>query len=129
MKKIWYVTGASKGLGLALVKKLLEKGYQVAATSRSRASLEKAIGKQDLQNFLPLEVDLTNPSSVIASIKATLDTFGKLDVVVNNAGYGIGGTLEELNDKEIEESFDVNLYGTINVIKAVLPYFRAQKSG
>lgn len=129
MDKIWYVTGASKGLGLALVKKLLEKGHKVAATSRSRASIEKAVGSQYEGKFLPLEVDLTSPSSVAASIKETFDKFGKLDVVVNNAGYGIGGALEELSEKEVEESFDVNLYGTINVVKAVLPFFRAQKSG
>ncbi|KMQ68744.1 short-chain dehydrogenase [Chryseobacterium sp. FH2] len=129
MNKIWYVTGASKGLGLALVKKLLEKGYQVAATSRSRSALEKAVDSRYEGNFLPLEVDLTNPSSVAASIKATYDKFGKLDVVVNNAGYGIGGALEELSDNEIEQSFDVNLYGTINVIKGVLPYFRKAKAG
>lgn len=129
MNKVWYITGASKGLGLALAKKLLEEGYQVAATSRSRVSLQNAVGSQYGENFLPLEVDLTNASSVAASIKQTYNKFDRLDVVVNNAGYGIAGALEELSDKEIEESFDVNLYGTINVIKAVLPHFRAEKAG
>lgn len=129
MHKIWYVTGASKGLGLALVKKLVASGHKVAATSRSRIALEKAVGLPLGENFLPLEVDLTNPASVSASVKETYDTFGHLDVVVNNAGYGIAGTLEELNDAEIIESFDVNLYGVIHVIKAVLPYFRAKKAG
>ncbi len=126
-KKVWYVTGASKGLGLALVKILLEQGYRVAATSRYRTNLTQAVGPE--QNFLPLEVDLTSEESIAASLKATNDYFGRIDVVVNNAGYGIGGTVEELSSEEIAGSFDVNVFATIRVIQKVMPYLRAQRSG
>jgi NAD(P)-dependent dehydrogenase (short-subunit alcohol dehydrogenase family) len=126
-KQVWYVTGASKGLGLALVKKLLSEGYRVAATSRNISSLTQAVGTAE--NFLPLEVDLGNDASVAASMKATHEKFGSIDVVVNNAGYGIGGAVEELSRKEVTDSFDVNVFATITVIQKAMPYLRAQRSG
>lgn len=126
-KQVWYVTGASKGLGLALVKKLLSEGYRVAATSRNISSLAQAVGTAE--NFLPLEVDLGNDVSVAASMKATHEKFGSIDVVVNNAGYGIGGAVEELSRKEVAESFDVNVFATITVMQKAMPYLRAQRSG
>jgi NAD(P)-dependent dehydrogenase (short-subunit alcohol dehydrogenase family) len=126
-KQVWYVTGASKGLGLALVKKLLSEGYRVAATSRNISSLTRAVGAED--NFLPLEVDLGNDESVAASMQATHEKFGSIDVVVNNAGYGIGGAVEELSRKEVSDSFDVNVFATITVIQKAMPYLRVQRSG
>jgi NAD(P)-dependent dehydrogenase (short-subunit alcohol dehydrogenase family) len=126
-KRVWYVTGASKGLGLALVKKLLSEGYRVAATSRNIASLAQSVGTEE--NFLPLEVDLGNDASVAASMKATHEKFGSIDVVVNNAGYGIGGAVEELSRKEVADSFDVNVFATITVMQKAMPYLRAQRSG
>ncbi len=126
-KKVWYVTGASKGLGLALVKVLLEQGYRVAATSRYRTSLTQAVGPDE--NFLPLEVDLTSEGSIATSLKTTHEHFGRIDVVVNNAGYGIGGTIEELSSDEIAGNFDINVFATIRVIQNVMPYLRAQRSG
>jgi NAD(P)-dependent dehydrogenase (short-subunit alcohol dehydrogenase family) len=126
--KVWFVTGASKGLGLSLVKKLLSEGYLVAATSRNRADLEKAIDAGP-ENFLPLVVDLKNEASIEKAIKATVDHFGKIDVVVNNAGYGLAGALEELSDSEARENFDINVFGSLNVIRKSLPYLRKQKSG
>ncbi|SEW02419.1 NADP-dependent 3-hydroxy acid dehydrogenase YdfG [Chitinophaga sp. YR573] len=126
-KQVWYVTGASKGLGLALVKKLLSEGYRVAATSRNISSLAQAVGTAE--NFLPLEVDLGNDASVAASMKATHEKFGSIDVVVNNAGYGIGGAVEELSRKEVADSFDVNVFATITVMQKAMPYLRAQRSG
>jgi NAD(P)-dependent dehydrogenase (short-subunit alcohol dehydrogenase family) len=126
-KKVWYVTGASKGLGLALVKTLLEEGYPVAATSRYRTALTQAVGPDE--NFLPLEVDLTSEASIADSFKMTHARFGRMDVVVNNAGYGIGGTIEELAADEVAENFDVNVFATIRVIQKAMPYLRAQRSG
>lgn len=126
-KKVWLVTGASKGLGLALVKKLLDQGYRVAATSRSLAALEGAVGAQE--NFLPLEVDLMSEASVASGISKTVETFGNLDVVVNNAGYGQNGTLEELTDAESRENFDVNVFGLLNVVRKAMPILRNQGSG
>ncbi|QNF32834.1 SDR family NAD(P)-dependent oxidoreductase [Adhaeribacter swui] len=127
--KVWYVTGASKGLGLALVKKLLQAGYAVAATSRSKNNLIAAVGDFDANNFLPLAVDLTSETSITQSVQETQAFFGKIDVVVNNAGYGIGGAVEELSAAEIQQSFEVNVFAPIRVMQAVMPYFRAQKSG
>jgi len=126
--KVWYVTGASQGLGLALVKKLLAEGHLVAATSRNAADLEKAI-TADKKQFLPLTVQLTDESSVQKSIAVTADYFGSIDVVVNNAGYGMVGALEELSDKEARANFDVNVFGALNVIRQALPYMRRQGSG
>jgi len=126
-KKVWFITGASKGLGLSLVKKLLKEGSFVAATSRNSASLIEAVGHHTA--FLPLQVDLTNDQSISEAVKSTVATFGQIDVVVNNAGYGIGGAIEELSTKEIHQSFDVNVFATLMVIKAVMPQLRLQQSG
>lgn len=127
-KKVWFVTGASKGLGLALVKKLLEQGYRVAATSRNRKDLEKAVGA-DSDVFLPLTVDVSNEESVEKGIKSTIDHFSSVDVIVNNAGYGLAGALEELSDAEARKNFDINVFGSLNVIRKALPYLRKQRSG
>lgn len=127
-KKVWFVTGASKGLGLALIKKLLEQNYRVAATTRNAQSLISEIGETS-ETFLPLEVSLTDNENVQSAIAKTLEHFGQLDVVVNNAGYGQLGTLEELSDKEARANFDVNVFGTLNVIRNAMPHLRQQRSG
>ncbi|OQP50857.1 short-chain dehydrogenase/reductase [Niastella yeongjuensis] len=127
-KKTWFVTGASKGLGLILVKTLLNAGYRVAATSRNINELQQAVGVNS-DAFLPLAVDLTNEQSVDKSIKDTIAHFGVIDMVVNNAGYGLLGGLEELSDAEVRQNFEVNVFAVLNVIRKVLPYLRKQKSG
>jgi NAD(P)-dependent dehydrogenase (short-subunit alcohol dehydrogenase family) len=126
--KVWYITGASKGLGLALVKKLLHNGCKVAATTRNINELKTAVNNSS-GNFLPLMVSLTDEASVQKSIEQTLQQFGKIDVVVNNAGYGLAGALEELTDAESRTNFDINVFGTLNVIRKVMPYLRQQRSG
>lgn len=90
-KKVWFVTGASKGLGLILTKKLLQEGKRVAATSRDLQALIKAVDNKS-DNFLPIQMDLLNEENVKEAIQKTLDTFKTLDVIVNNAGYGQIGT-------------------------------------
>ncbi|RBL90408.1 oxidoreductase [Chitinophaga flava] len=125
-KKVWFVTGASKGLGRVLVEKLLAAGYQVAATSRNADELRKI---SDDNNFLPLTVQLGDEANVAKAIADTVLRFGRIDVVVNNAGYGQIGTLEETTDAEARASFEINVFGTLNVIRKVMPYFREQKSG
>jgi short-subunit dehydrogenase len=127
--KVWYVTGASQGLGLILVKKLLENGYRVAAGSRDVHMLNHAVGLIDKDRFLPLVVDLNNPDCIDESIQKTLATFGRIDVVVNNAGYGMTGTIEETGEQEIRNIFNINLLATVEVVKSVLPVMRIQKSG
>ena len=126
--KTWFITGASQGLGLTLVKRLLHEGHQVAATSRNKDSLAQAVGT-DSSAFLPLQVDLASDASVQQAITQTISTFGSLDVVVNNAGYGIGGSIEELTDAETRQAFDVNVFGALNVIRQALPHLRAAGSG
>ncbi|MFA6152969.1 MAG: SDR family NAD(P)-dependent oxidoreductase [Chitinophagaceae bacterium] len=126
-KKVWFITGASKGLGLTLVKRLLNEGYKVAATSRTIESLEKEVGTS--ATFLPLEVNVTEEKSVSDAISKTLETFGTIDVVVNNAGYGQLGTLEELSDREARQNFDTNVFGLLNVMRNVIPHLRNKKSG
>lgn len=127
-QKTWFITGASKGLGLSLVKQLLAANQKVAATSRNTRELKDAVQSESL-HFLPLSVNLTDEKSVSDALEKTNSTFGSIDVVINNAGYGIGGSIEELSDEETRLSFDVNVFATLHVIRKVLPYMRAQKSG
>lgn len=127
-QKVWFITGASKGFGLILVKQLLAKGDFVAATSRTKSELEKVISVQSAQ-FLPLEVSLTDEQSVKSAIDATVAAFGRIDNIINNAGYGLLGAVEELSDAETRQNFDVNVFGSLNVIRQALPHLRAQHSG
>lgn len=127
-KKVWFVTGASKGLGLTLVKRLLNEGHSVAATSRNLSELKTAVNSEN-ESFLPLEMDLINEANVAENIKKPAEHFGKIDIIVNNAGYGQLGTLEELSDEESRKNFDTNVFGSLNVIRKAMPYLRDQKSG
>ena len=124
----WFITGASKGLGLQLTKQLLAQGHRVAATSRNGDDLQRAIGSQT-DAFLLLTVDLKTEASVGEAVQKTINHFGRIDVVVNNAGYGSTGSLEELSDREVRANFDVNVFGTLNVIRHVMPHLRQQGSG
>ncbi|TGD79815.1 SDR family NAD(P)-dependent oxidoreductase [Hymenobacter wooponensis] len=126
--KIWFVTGASKGLGLTLVLKLLAQGYAVAATSRNLAELQQAVPHNN-GRFLPLHMDLSSEESVRQAIATTVSTLGGLDVVVNNAGYGLVGGLEEITDQEARQNFEVNVFGLLNVIRQATPHLREQRSG
>ncbi|MCX6216322.1 oxidoreductase [Spirosoma sp.] len=127
-KKVWLVTGASKGLGLELVNQLLQAGHAVAATSRSIDELKQAVGHHST-DFLPLTVELAAEASVSKAINATVKQFGQIDVVVNNAGYGQLGSLEEVTNDEARSNFEVNVFGMLNVIRQVMPHLRQQQSG
>lgn len=124
---IWFVTGGSKGMGLVLTQRLLESGAKVAVTSRSKASLIEKLGSHS--NLLPLAADLADPASVQAAVDETISRFGGLDVVVNNAGYGQFGAVEEVSDAEARANFDVNVFGVLNVLRAALPQLRKQRAG
>ncbi len=126
--KVWFVTGASKGMGLALVKLLLSTGYKVAATSRNVEELEKQVGGPN-KNLLPLQINIASDREVKEALQRTVETFGKLDVVVNNAGYAIYGSMEELSDQEFRDSVEINLFAMANVIRNAMPYLRQQRSG
>lgn len=127
-QKVWFITGASKGLGLALAKLVLSNGDKVVATSRRVKELEEQISPAS-GNFLPLNVDITSDEAVRRAIEQSIAYFGKLDIVVNNAGYSLVGSMEEMSDQEFRETLDVNLFGTVNVIRNVMPYLRKQHSG
>jgi NAD(P)-dependent dehydrogenase (short-subunit alcohol dehydrogenase family) len=126
-KKVWFVTGASKGLGLTLVKTLLQEGYRVAATSRTVDALKREVNESG--NFLPLQADVADEHSIKLALAKTIDAFGGIDVVVNNAGYGQLGTIEETTDSEARDNFNANVFGVLNVIRNVMPHLRAKKSG
>lgn len=125
--KVWFVTGASKGLGADLIQRLLAEGYQVAATSRKKQALIDLIGEHE--NFLPLTMDVTTNDDVKRTIREVIDWFGRIDVVVNNAGYSQIGAVEELTAEEVQKNFDVNVFGPLNVIRNVASYLREQRSG
>lgn len=127
-QKSWFVTGASKGMGLLLTKLLLDKGEKVAATSRNTNQLKQSVGVES-ENFLPIKLDITNSEDVKKAINETVEHFGGLDVAVNNAGFSYIGSLEELTDDEFRKALDVNLVGTVNVIRASMAQFRKQRSG
>ena len=127
-RKTWFITGSSQGIGLVLTKQLLSEGYHVAATARNLEKLKNAVGISSSQ-FLPLQVDLVNEYDVTKAINSAIEHFGAIDFLVNNAGFGLIGGIEESSNTEVRESFDVNVFGLLNVTRAVLPHMRAAKSG
>ncbi len=127
-KKVWLITGSSTGLGRALTEELLRQGYSVAATARNPESL-LPVKQQCGEQVITPALDVTNPVRVRSVIAEAIDQFGRIDVVVNNAGYGLIGAVEEVTDEEIREQFETNYFGALDVIRAVLPHFRKNKSG
>ena len=126
--KVWFITGASHGLGLSLVRQLLDRGDKVAATTRSLASLSKNITAL-ASNFLPLQVDLTDAGAIELAIEATVRTFGRIDVVVNNAGFAVHGPVEQMGPAVIDRCFAINTVAPMTVMYKVLPYLMHQRSG
>ena len=127
-EKVWFVTGSSGGLGRSLVKKLIQRGYPVAAAGRSRDSLVREFG-DETEKFLPVKLDVTDGADVREAVKSALEKFGRIDVLVNNAGFTHLATIEEMSNDDAKALFDVNVFGLLNVTRAVLPIMRGQKSG
>lgn len=127
-KKTWFVTGCSKGMGNVLARRLLEEGYRVAATSRAVDSLVESIGHES-EAFLPLAMDVTDEADVARAVTEAEAKFGRIDVLVNNAGYTHLATIEELSDADARAVFDVNVFGPLNCIRAVLPGMRERGCG
>lgn len=127
MSDVWFITGASRGLGTEITKAALARGYQVVATGRDATSVERVFGRSEAVLALPL--DVTVPEQAEAAAKSAIERFGRIDVLVNNAGYAILGALEELSLAEISEQFATNVFGLASVTRAVLPYMRKQRSG
>lgn len=126
MNKVVLITGASSGIGHHTVKLFQSKNWKVAATMRSP---EKAA---DLQNIVDVEcfrLDVTDPASIRSAIDAAIEKFGRIDAVVNNAGYGLIGAFEAASQEQIDKQFQTNVFGLMNVCREILPYFREQKGG
>jgi NAD(P)-dependent dehydrogenase (short-subunit alcohol dehydrogenase family) len=125
--RIWFITGASRGLGAELVRAALKAGDKVAATARNPQMLTDRFG--DHPNLLPLRLDVTVEAEAQGAIDATVKRFGRLDVLVNNAGYGLLGAIEESSAQDVEQLYRTNVFGLLNVTRAAMPHLRAQRSG
>jgi NAD(P)-dependent dehydrogenase (short-subunit alcohol dehydrogenase family) len=128
MSKVWYITGTSRGFGREFAINALERGDRVAATARNVDSLDDLVQKHG-NALLPLALDVTDRAQVTATVRAAYERFGRLDVVVNNAGYGHFGAVEELSEADIRDQMETNFFGALWVTQEVLPILRAQGSG
>lgn len=128
MNKVWFITGSARGLGRHLTEAVLEQGDQVAATARNTAALEDLIARYP-QQILPLSLDVTDNGAILRAVADTVAHFGRIDVLVNNAGFGVTGAAEAFTDEQVRSQLEANLYAPIQITRAVLPYMRAQGSG
>ena len=128
-KPVWLVTGTSSGFGLSLVKELIAQDYKVAGTSRNYDRLVEAVGLEKSANFLPLQVDITNEENIISAIKEVVSYFGTIDVLVNNAGHGFRGTVEETTTDDARQLFEDNFFSAHAFIRHVLPIMREKRNG
>ena len=126
--RIWFITGASRGFGREWTKAALERGDRVAATARDTATLDDLVAEHG-DALLPLALDVTDRDADFAAVKQAYDHFGRLDIVVNNAGYGHFGFIEELSEQEARAQIETNVFGALWVTQAALPFLRAQRSG
>jgi NAD(P)-dependent dehydrogenase (short-subunit alcohol dehydrogenase family) len=126
-EKIWLITGAGRGMGVDIAQAALAAGHAVVATGRDVEAVAAAVGSAD--GLLVVELDITSPASVQTAVQAAVARFGRVDVLVNNAGNFYAGFFEELTAEQIERQLTTNLIGPMNVTRAVLPVMRAQRSG
>jgi NAD(P)-dependent dehydrogenase (short-subunit alcohol dehydrogenase family) len=126
-KTIWFVTGAGRGMGVDIVKAALAAGHAVVATGRNTDAVVKALGRAD--DLLVVKLDVTRPQDASAAVSAAVERFGRIDVVVNNAGNFYAGFFEELSPEDFRAQIEVNFFGPVNVTRAVLPVMRKQRRG
>src|SRR2546428_5557175 len=126
-KKIWFITGASRGMGVDFVKAALAAGHAVVGTARDPDAVAKAVG--DLDDLRVVKLDVTSRTDAEAAVRAAVDQFGRIDVLVNNAGTFDAGYFEELTPEQVERQLATSLLGPMNVTRAVLPVMRKQRSG
>lgn len=128
MSKVWFITGASRGFGLEIAKAALVAGDKVVATVRGNAgALQEKLNNSD--NLQVALLDVTNESQAQSAVRQAVDKFGRIDVLVNNAGYGLLSAVEEASSEEVKNNYNTNVFGTLNVIRAALPFMRKQRSG
>jgi NAD(P)-dependent dehydrogenase (short-subunit alcohol dehydrogenase family) len=128
MSKTWFITGASKGFGREWTQAALDRGDRVAAVSRSASAFDE-LTQVHGDAILPIQLNVTDRAAVVRAVQDAIDHFGVLDVVVNNAGYGLFGMVEEVTEQQARDQLDVNLFGPLWVTQAVLPHLRARGSG
>ncbi|BAU54836.1 oxidoreductase [Mucilaginibacter gotjawali] len=128
MSKVWFITGSSRGLGRSLTEAVLAGGDSVAATARNPEQLKDLLEKYPEQVY-PLQLDVTSKAQILAAVENTVMKFGRIDVLVNNAGFGIIGATEAYTDEQVRSQLETNLYAPIAITRAVLPYMRKQRSG
>ena len=126
--RVWFITGCSSGFGLLLAHELLRRGNRVIATARDASKLD------DLQTLYPdtartFKLDVTKPAEIESVSRVAITAFGHIDVLVNNAGYGVNGAIEEVSEDEFEPMFQTNIYGLIRTTRALLPHFRQRRTG
>jgi NAD(P)-dependent dehydrogenase (short-subunit alcohol dehydrogenase family) len=126
-KKVWLITGASRGLGVDIAKAALSAGHTVVATGRDSARVAAAVGRHD--NLLNIRLDVTRPQDAQAATETAVAHFGRIDVLVNNAGNFFAGFFEELSPEQVRDQIETLLFGPMNVTRAVLPVMRKQRSG
>jgi NAD(P)-dependent dehydrogenase (short-subunit alcohol dehydrogenase family) len=128
MMSVWFITGAARGLGLELAASAVTYGDQVIATARDPQAIAKAL-PEGSESMLTVQLDVTDQEQAAAAVSAGVERFGRVDVLVNNAGYGLFGGVEEISDAEARAVFDTNVFGLLNVTRAALPTLRSQGAG
>lgn len=125
-QKVWFITGTSSGFGRALAEEVLAQGHKVIATARKPEVLHDLMEKYP-QTARAVKLDVTNVEDVHHAILQALKAFGRIDVLVNNAGYGLVGAIEEASNEQVQRQFDTNVFGVLNVTRAALPILREQQ--
>ena len=126
-KETWFITGAGRGMGVDIARAALDAGHAVVATGRNTEAVREALAESD--DLLVVELDITSIASAQAAVQAALDRFGRIDVLVNNAGNFYAGFFEELSPDQMRAQIETNLFGPMNVTRTVLPVMRKQRSG
>ncbi|GAB7525096.1 oxidoreductase [Paraburkholderia sp. 2C] len=125
--KVWFITGASRGFGALIARDAIGRGDRVVATARNPQQVIDQLGEHP--NLLAVKLDVTNEADAAQAVEAAIARFSRIDVLVNNAGYGLLGAVEESSDSEVKAVFNTNVFGLLNVTRAVLPHMRKQRSG
>lgn len=126
-RRVWFITGATSGIGRELARQALEAGEAVAAVARNTSGLAGQLGQPGL--LLAADADVRDEAAVRKAVDGAVSRFGRIDVVANNAGYGLFGAVEEVTDPQARAIFDTDVFGALNVLRAVLPVLRGQRSG
>jgi NADP-dependent 3-hydroxy acid dehydrogenase YdfG len=125
--RTWFITGASRGFGARIAEFALAKGDNVVATARNPITITNRLGEHS--RLLPLPLDVTDEVQAQTAAAAAVERFSRIDILLNNAGFGLMGAVEEATAAEVEHLYKTNVFGVLNVTRAILPYMRAQRSG